>query len=72
MNGLQSKMARAAFGLSAQGLAKLAGVGRMTVVRFEEGENIADDSRIKIEGALTKAGAAFTARGGRVGVTVPS
>lgn len=71
MNGTQSKMARAALGLSTHDLAKLAGVGRVTVVRFEDGENIAAETLAKIEQALVDAGAQFQRRGGRVGVTVP-
>lgn len=65
-------MARAAFGLSTQGLAKLAGVGRNTVVRFEDGENIAPESLAKIEAVLEQAGAQFGRRlNGRVSVSVP-
>lgn len=64
-------MARAALGLSTHDLAKLAGVGRVTVVRFEDGENIAAETLAKIEQALADAGAQFQRRAGRVGVTVP-
>lgn len=64
-------MARAALGLSTHDLAKLAGVGRVTVVRFEDGENIAAETRAKIETALLEVGAHFSHRAGRVGVTVP-
>lgn len=71
MNETQSKMARAALGLSTHDLAKLAGVGRVTVVRFEDGGNIAAETLSKLEAALLEAGAQFTQRSGRVGVTVP-
>lgn len=71
MNGTQSKMARAALGLSTHDLAKLAGVGRVTVVRFEDGGSISAETAGKIESALTEAGALFSRRAGRIGVTVP-
>jgi transcriptional regulator with XRE-family HTH domain len=71
MNGTQSKMARAALGLSTHELARLAGVGRITVVRFEDGGSVADETRAKLENALADAGAQFSRRASRVGVTVP-
>jgi DNA-binding XRE family transcriptional regulator len=71
MNGTQSKMARAAFGLSAQQLADLAGVGRSTVVRFEDGENVELDTQMKIVAAFEAKGAKFTSREARVTVSVP-
>lgn len=64
-------MARAAFGLSTHDLAGLAGVSRITVVRFEDGGAVSDETRGKLEGALVDAGAQFSRRSGRVGVTVP-
>lgn len=63
-------MARAALKLSTHDLARIAGVGRVTIVRFEDGENIADETRAKIEQALISGGAQFVQRSGRVGVTV--
>ena len=71
MNGVQSKMARAALGWSTHRLAEMAGVGRATVVRFEDGEAVAAETREKIEAALADAGAQFPRRSGRVGVMVP-
>jgi DNA-binding XRE family transcriptional regulator len=71
MNGTQSKMARAALGWSTHDLAKLAGVGRITVVRFEDGDAVVKETREKLERALSDAGANFSRRAGRVGVTVP-
>lgn len=71
MNGTQSKMARAALGLSTHDLAKLAGVGRVTVVRLEAGTAVGDETRRKLETVLTDAGAQFARKAGRVGVTVP-
>lgn len=71
MDGIQSKMARAAFGWSTHDLARKANVGRVTVARFESGETISEDSLAKIESALAGAGAAFTKKTGRVGVSVP-
>ena len=64
-------MARAALGLSAHDLAGLAKVSRITIARFEAGENIAEKSREKMEAALVKAGAQFTRRAGRIGASVP-
>lgn len=65
-------MARAGLGLGAQGLADQAGVSYPTLNRFEKGETISADNVAKIEAALDGAGAGFTRRGGRVGVTVPA
>jgi hypothetical protein len=48
-----------------------ADVGRATAARFELGESVSDESRDKLEAALIKAGAQFSARSGRVGVSVP-
>lgn len=64
-------MARTGLNLSAVELAKLAGLGYATVARFETGAMIADESREKIAAALAQAGAQFTRKAGRVGVTVP-
>ncbi len=64
-------MARNGLGWKAQELADRAGVSYPTLHRFESGQVIADDSRAKIEEALTEAGALFTRRGGRIGTTVP-
>jgi predicted transcriptional regulator len=64
-------MARAAFGISSHDLAALAGVNRVTVARFEAGEDITTESRNKIKDALAAKGAQFTRRGGRIGTTVP-
>lgn len=64
-------MARTGLNLSAVDLAKLAGLGYATVARFESGATIAEESRDKIAAALDQAGAQFTRRSGRVGVTVP-
>ena len=64
-------MARAGLGWRAKDLANAAGVGSATVARFELGENIASESRDKLRQALVDAGAQFSHRSGRVGVTVP-
>ncbi|WP_338047427.1 XRE family transcriptional regulator [Pelagerythrobacter marensis] len=64
-------MARAALGWSTHKLAEMAGVGRATVVRFEEGEPVGPKTREKIEITLIDAGAQFLRRSGRLGVTVP-
>lgn len=65
-------MARAGLGLGAQELADQAGVSYPTLNRFEKGETLSADSVGKIAAALERAGAAFSSRAGRVGVTVPN
>lgn len=42
----------------------------MTCARFELGETIAEESMSKMKDALLEAGADFTRRAGRIGVTV--
>jgi len=65
-------MARAALKWSLSDLAASAGVGRATVARFELGEGETSPDTIgKLQKALADAGADFTRRAGRVGVTVP-
>jgi len=64
-------MARAALQWSLTDLAKAAGVGRATVARFELGESAVPETVEKMRKALADAGADFTRRAGRVGVTVP-
>lgn len=63
-------MARAGLGWGAQELAANAGVSYPTIHRFESGSDIAAESLSKIELALTTAGAMFSRKSGRVGVTV--
>jgi predicted transcriptional regulator len=64
-------MARDGLNLSGRDLAKLAGVAYPTLARFEAGANIREETRAKVERALISAGAQFTRRSARVGVTVP-
>ena len=64
-------MARAALQWSLHDWAKAAKVSRMTCARFELGETIAEESVAKLRDALIEAGADFTRRAGRLGVTVP-
>ena len=71
MNGKQVRMARCGLGWSAQELADNAGVGRMTVVRIEAGKNVEEVALDRVSDALAKAGAQFSRRSGRLGVTVP-
>ena len=71
MTPTQSKMARAALGWRATDLAAACGLTRVTIARFELGETVAAESVDKMERALVEAGAQFTRRAGRVGVTVP-
>lgn len=71
MDATQCRMARVGLNLSGRDFAKLAGVGYATLARFESGSDINDETRAKIEAALELAGAEFSQRTGRVGVTVP-
>lgn len=64
-------MARVGLGLSADNLSEKSGVSRVTIARFESGNPVAATSATAILSALADAGADFTRRGGRVGVTVP-
>lgn len=65
-------MARAAHKWSLTDLANKAGVGRATVARFELGEGETSAETIeRITNALVAAGADFTRKAGRVGVSVP-
>jgi transcriptional regulator with XRE-family HTH domain len=65
-------MARAALKWSLTDLANKASVGRATVARFELGEGETSAETIeRITGAFVAAGADFTRKAGRVGVTVP-
>jgi transcriptional regulator with XRE-family HTH domain len=71
MTPQQSRMARAALGWSLDEFAAQAGVGRVTVARFESGGPLSPDSLLKLEIALTNGGAQMIDQAGRVGVTVP-
>lgn len=71
MDAKQCRMARTGLGLSGRDFAKLAGVGYATLARFEAGASIAEETREKLATALAEAGAQFSQRSGRVGVTVP-
>lgn len=64
-------MARVGLKWTTDDLAEKAGVGRMTVARFERGDNVAESSVDKMRDALTNGGADFTRKSGKVGVTVP-
>lgn len=59
MNGPQSKMARAALGLSTKALADMAGVGINTVNRFESGAETLVSTVRKLQQALEDAGVIF-------------
>ncbi|MEM1051147.1 MAG: transcriptional regulator [Pseudomonadota bacterium] len=64
-------MARAGLGLGAQELADLAGVSYPSLNRFEVGASVKPETAGLIKAALVEAGAQFTARSQRVGVSVP-
>ena len=64
-------MARVALKWTTDDLAAHAGVGRMTVARFERGDSVAASSVNAMRAALVEAGADFSHKAGRVGVTVP-
>ena len=71
MNPTQSRMARAGLQWSLHDLAAHSGVARITCARFEAGKAVAAESVDKMSKALADAGADFSRRAGRVGVTVP-
>lgn len=56
---VQSKMARAALGLTVRGLAEIAGVSHDTIVRFEAGEELKPRTVDAIRVALENAGVVF-------------
>ncbi|PAL24535.1 transcriptional regulator [Sphingopyxis sp. GW247-27LB] len=71
MTPTQSRMARAALQWSLHDLAAASSVSRMTCARFELGKSVAPESVEAMRKALAHAGADFTRRAGRVGVSVP-
>ncbi|MBY6015127.1 XRE family transcriptional regulator [Qipengyuania gaetbuli] len=71
MNAKQCKMARDGLGITGRDLADLAAVPYPTLARFEAGKNIREDSRAKLEAALSERGAQFIFGAGRIGATVP-
>lgn len=71
MTPKQCKMARVGLGLSADSLSEKSGVSRVTIARFESGNQVAALSIEAIAKGLTSAGADFTRKAGRVGITVP-
>ena len=72
VDGMQSKMARAALGWSTTRLAKLAGVSRTTVFNFETGATKNEVMLERIEKAFSSAGVKFRNEGGFLGVMVPA
>jgi transcriptional regulator with XRE-family HTH domain len=71
MTPTQSRMARAALQWSLPDLAEKSGVARITCARFETGGSVSDDKIATMRKALAEAGADFTRKAGRIGVTVP-
>lgn len=71
MDAAQCKMARVGLGWRALDLSKASGVATATIARFELGKNVSDESREKLVKALSDAGAQFSRRSGRIGVTIP-
>lgn len=71
MTPTQSRMARAALQWSLHDLASAALISRMSCARFELGETVAAETVDAIRKALADAGADFTRKAGRVGVTIP-
>lgn len=66
---VQSKMARAALGLTVRGLAELAGVSHDTIVRMEAGQELKPRTLDAIRAALESAGVEFIPEnGGGAGV----
>lgn len=71
MTPKQCKMARAGLNWRAADLSDKCGISRVTIARFEGGNPVDGDSVEKMQKALADAGADFTRRAGRVGVSVP-
>ncbi|MBE1526842.1 transcriptional regulator with XRE-family HTH domain [Sphingopyxis sp. OAS728] len=71
MTPTQCKMARMGLSWLADDLAKASGLTRVTIARFESGHPMAPASIKKMREALEAAGAGFTQKPGRIGVTVP-
>lgn len=71
MTPTQCKMARMGLSWLADDLAKASGLTRVTIARFESGHPMAPTSIEKMREALETAGAGFTQKPGRIGVTVP-
>lgn len=67
----QCKMARAGLNWRAADLSEKCGISRVTIARFEGGNPVDADSIEKMRKALADAGADFSRRAGRIGVTVP-
>lgn len=63
MDATQCAMARAALGLSRDGLAERANLSGSTVVRFESGRVVAIDSVAAMQRALEEAGVEFIPAG---------
>ena len=61
---VQSKMARAALGLTVRGLAELAGVSHDTIVRMEAGQELKPRTLDAIRAALESAGVIFVDENG--------
>jgi transcriptional regulator with XRE-family HTH domain len=72
MKPAQAKMARVALRWTTDDLAAAAGIGRMTVARFERGDNVTDAVLVAMRSAFEKAGANFIDDGARIGVTIPA
>lgn len=64
MQPVQSKMARAALGLTVRDLAELAGVSHDTIVRFEGGSDLKPRTVEAIQRALEAAGVIFVDENG--------
>ncbi len=64
MKPVQSKMARAALGLTVRGLAARAGVSHDTIVRLEAGDELKPRTVAAIRAALEAAGVIFVAENG--------
>lgn len=64
-------MARTGLNWRAADLAEKCGISRVTIARFENGNPVDAVSVEAIGRALADAGADFTRKAGRIGVTVP-
>jgi len=71
MNETQSRMARAALGWSLDDLATFSGVGRRTIVNFENGGNVLPANAAKLRETFEREGVVFVGSGAYAGGVVP-
>ena len=66
----QCRMARAALRWSLDDLARVSGVGRRTIAKFEAGGSVVPETIDRLAATFIREGVAFLDEGGRVGVSI--